>query len=53
MDSEIREVGVSPSVIPKPIRNKLLFANVISEKINIASKNSNDEDLQAIRKEVL
>ena len=49
VDSEIREAGVSPSVIPKPIRNKLLFANVISEEIKIASKNSNNEDQQAIR----
>ena len=49
MDSEIREAGVSSSVIPKPIRNKHLFANVISEEIKIASKNSNNEDQQAIR----
>ena len=49
MDSEIREAGVSPSVIPEPIKNKLLFANVISEEIKIASKNSNNEDRQAIR----
>ena len=49
VDSEIREAGVSPSVKPKPIRNKLLFANVISEEIKIASKNSNNEDQQAIR----
>ena len=49
VDSEIREAGVSPSVIPKPIRNKLLFANVISEEIKIASKSSKNEDQQAIR----
>ena len=49
MDSKIREAGVSRSVIPKPIRNKLLIANVISEEIKIASKNSNNEDQQAIR----
>ena len=49
VDSEIREAGVSPSVIPKPIRNKLFFANVISEEITIASKNNNNEDQQAIR----
>ena len=49
MDSEIKEAGVSPSVIPKPIRNKLLIADVISEEIKIASKNSNNEDQQAIR----
>ena len=49
MDSEIREAGVSPSIIPKPIRNKLLFANVISEGINIASRHSNNEGQQAIR----
>ena len=48
MNSEIGEAGVSPSVIPEPIRNKLLFANVISEEIKIASKNSNNEDQQAI-----
>ena len=42
VDLGIREAGVSPSVIPKPIRNKLLFMNVISEEeIKIASKNSN------------
>ena len=33
VDSEIREAGVSPSVIPKSIRNKFLFANVISEEL--------------------
>ena len=49
MDSEIREAGVSPSVIPEPIRNKFLFANGISEEIKITSKNNNNEDQQAIR----
>ena len=49
VDSEIREAGVSSSVISKQIRNKLLPANVISEEIKIASKNSNNEDQQAIR----
>ena len=49
VDSELREAGVSPSVIPKPIRNKLLFANVISEEIKIVSISSNNEDQQAIR----
>ena len=49
VDSEIREAGVSPSVIPKPIRNKLLFANGISEEIKITSENNNNEDQQAIR----
>ena len=49
MDSENREAGVGPSVILKPIRNKLPFANVISEEIKIASKNNNSEDQQAIR----
>ena len=53
VDSEIREAGFSPSAIPKPIRNKFLFANVISEEIKIASKNSNCEDQQAIRNVVL
>ena len=48
VDSEIREAWVSLSVIPKPIKNKLLFANVIPEEIKIASKNSNSEDQQAI-----
>ena len=33
VNSEIRKAGVSPSVIPKPIKNQLLFANVISEEI--------------------
>ena len=40
VNSEIRKAGVSPRVIPKPIKNQLLFANVISEEIKEASKNS-------------
>ena len=47
--SEIRKARVSPSVIPKPIKNQLLFANVISEEIKEASKNSANEDHQVIR----
>ena len=49
VDAEIRDSGVSPSVIPKPIRNKLLFANALSEEIKVARKNTNDQEQQAIR----
>ena len=49
VDSEITEAGVSPSIIHNVISNKLLSANVITEEIKITSKNSNNEDKQAIK----
>ena len=47
VDAEIRDSGVSLSVIPKPIRNKLLIANALSEEIKVARKNTNDQEQQA------
>ena len=39
-DKEIRDSGASPSTLPKPIRRKLLAANLLSDEIKIsASKN--------------
>ena len=49
VDAEIRDSGVSLGVIPKPIRNKLLFENALSEEIKVARKNTNDQEQQAIR----
>ena len=37
------------NVIPKLIRNKLPFANSLSEEIKVARKNTNDQEQQAIR----
>ena len=48
IDAEIRDSCVSPSVIPKPIRNKLLFANALSEEKKIARKNTNDQEQQKL-----
>ena len=39
-DKEIRDSGASPSTLPKPVRRKLLEANLLSDEIKIsASKN--------------
>ena len=50
--AEITDSGVSlePSVIPKLIRKKLLFANALSEEMKVARKNTNDQEQQAITK---
>ena len=44
VDAEMRDSGFSPSVIPKPIRNKLLFTNALTEEINVARKNTNNQE---------
>ena len=44
IDAEMRDSGLSLSVIPKPIRNKLLFANALTEEIKVAGKNANDQE---------
>ena len=44
IDAEMRDSGLSPNVIPKPIRNKLLFANALTEEIKVAGKNTNDQE---------
>ena len=49
VDEEIRDSGVSLSVIPKPIKNKPLFANALSEEIKVERKSTNDQEQQAIR----
>ena len=48
VDAEIIDSGVIPSVI-LTIRNKLLFANALSEEIKVARKNTNDQEQQTIR----
>ena len=36
-DKEIRDSGASPSMLPKPIRRKLLAANLLSDEIKISA----------------
>ena len=53
MDKEIRDSGASPSMLPKPIRRKLLAANLLSDEIKIsASENTPGRRSHFIRKVV-